>query len=187
MNLVIVSSRRSCCGRHARGLVWPRTDRISVPPRTASRPRDGQEDSRKGCSAIGHGDSSARARQRRVGEKIGAHDAGAAVLLPRAIRATRGDREGAQRAFRAMGRGARGIRGPLGMRGPACSSKQARRRPVAAVMVAEEAIRCRRCHGPLRACSASAAHWRLDRRATILDNNQSAGRSPRRLSPARVA
>src|SRR6202171_593598 len=126
-----------------------------------------------GLLAIGHGDSTAARLHADVARRHAANDP-LALLLHAQSAQLDGDREGAQRAFRAMGE--RGDTRPLGLRG-LFSEAQRADDPVAAVMIAEEALK-------LAPASTWASHAVLGFRCakgdwggalTILDNNLASG------------
>ena len=137
----------------------------------------------QGLLAIGHGDSSAARVHADAARKHAAHDP-LALLLHAQSAQLDGDREGAQRAFRAMAE--REDTRLLGLRGLFIEAQRADD-PVAAVMVAEEALK-------LSPSSSWASHagarlllrqGRLGRRAEN-PRQQSIGRADRQgdLSPA---
>ncbi|SDO24599.1 heme biosynthesis protein HemY [Afipia sp. GAS231] len=127
----------------------------------------------QGLLAIGHGDSSAARGHAEVARKLAAHDP-LALLLHAQSAQLDGDRDGAQRAFRAMAE--REDTRLLGLRGLFIEAQRADD-PVAAVMVAEEALKLSpssswASHAVLGFCCAKG-DW--TGALTILDNNQSAG------------
>lgn len=127
----------------------------------------------QGLLAIGHGDSSAARMHSEVARKHAAHDP-LALLLEAQSAQLAGDREGAQRTFRAMAE--REDTRLLGLRGLFIEAQRADD-PVAAVMVAEEALKLSpssswASHAVLGFCCAKG-DW--TGALTILDNNQSAG------------
>ncbi len=127
----------------------------------------------QGLLAIGHGDSSSARAHADVARKLAAHDP-LALLLHAQSAQLAGDREGAQRAFRAMAE--REDTRLLGLRGLFIEAQRADD-PVAAVMVAEEALKLSpssswASHAVLGFCCAKG-DW--TGALTILDNNQSAG------------
>ncbi|MEP6836613.1 MAG: heme biosynthesis HemY N-terminal domain-containing protein, partial [Bradyrhizobium sp.] len=127
----------------------------------------------QGLLAIGHGDSSAARAHAEVARKHAAHDP-LALLLHAQSAQLDGDREGAQRVFRAMAE--REDTRLLGLRGLFIEAQRADD-PVAAVMVAEEALKLSpssswASHAVLGFCCAKG-DW--TGALTILDNNQSAG------------
>ena len=129
--------------------------------------------SRKGLLAIGHGDSTAARVHAEAARKHAAHDP-LALLLHAQSAQLDGDREGAQRAFRAMAE--REDTRLLGLRGLFIEAQRADD-PVAAVMVAEEALKLSpssswASHAVLGFCCAKG-DWAGALK--ILDNNQSAG------------
>jgi HemY protein len=127
----------------------------------------------QGLLAIGHGDSSAARGHAEVARKLAAHDP-LALLLHAQSAQLDGDRDSAQRAFRAMAE--RPDTRLLGLRGLFIEAQRADD-PVAAVMVAEEALKLSpssswASHAVLGFCCAKG-DW--TGALTILDNNQSAG------------
>lgn len=127
----------------------------------------------QGLLAIGHGDSSAARMHAEVARRHAAHDP-LALLLHAQSAQLDGDREGARRAFRAMAE--REDTRLLGLRGLFIEAQRADD-PVAAVMVAEEALKLQpssswASHAVLGFCCAKG-DW--TGALTILDNNQSAG------------
>jgi HemY protein len=127
----------------------------------------------QGLLAIGHGDSSAARVHAEVARRHAAHDP-LALLLHAQSAQLDGDREGAQRAFRAMAE--REDTRLLGLRGLFIEAQRADD-AVAAVMIAEEALKLApssswASHAVLGFCCARG-DW--TGALTILDNNQSAG------------
>src|SRR5207248_1882882 len=127
----------------------------------------------QGLLAIGHGDSSSARRHADDARRHAAHDP-LAMLLHAQSAQLDGDREGAQRAFRAMAE--REDTRLLGLRGLFIEAQRADD-PVAAVMGAEEALRLSpssswASHAVLGFCCAKG-DWAGALK--ILDNNQSAG------------
>jgi len=127
----------------------------------------------QGLLAIGHGDSSAARMHADVARKLAANDP-LALLLHAQSAQLDGDRDGAQRVFRAMAE--REDTRLLGLRGLFIEAQRADD-PVAAVMIAEEALKLRpssswASHAVLGFCCAKG-DW--TGALTILDNNQSAG------------
>jgi HemY protein len=127
----------------------------------------------QGLLAIGHGDSSAARAHADVARRHAADDP-LALLLHAQSAQLDGDREGAQRAFRAMAE--RSDTRLLGLRGLFIEAQRADD-PVAAVMIAEEALK-------LAPGSTWASHAVLGFRCAkgdwsgalaILDNHQSSG------------
>ena len=127
----------------------------------------------QGLLAIGHGDSAAARRHADVARRHAAHDP-LALLLHAQSAQLDGDREGAQRAFRAMAE--REDTRLLGLRGLFIEAQRADD-PVAAVMIAEEALK-------LAPASTWASHAVLGFRCakgdwsgalSILDNNLASG------------
>ena len=126
-----------------------------------------------GLLAIGHGDSASARAHAEVARRHAAHDP-LALLLHAQSAQLDGDRAGAQRAFRAMAE--REDTRLLGLRGLFIEAQRADD-PVAAVMIAEEALK-------LAPASTWASHAVLGFRCakgdwsgalTILDNNLSSG------------
>jgi HemY protein len=150
--------------------------------RTPARMRRGQRERRlargrhaitQGLLAIGHGDSSAARIHAESARKLVAHDP-LALLLHAQSAQLDGDREGAQRAFRAMAE--REDMRLLGLRGLFVEAQRADD-PVTAVMIAEEALKLAPAsswasHAVLGFCCAKG-DWAGALK--ILDNNQSAG------------
>ena len=127
----------------------------------------------QGLLAIGHGDSTAARAHAEVARRHAAQDP-LALLLEAQSAQLDGDREGAQRAFRAMAE--REDTRLLGLRGLFIEAQRADD-PVAAVMVAEEALKLSpssswASHAVLGFCCAKG-DWTGALR--ILDNNQSSG------------
>ncbi|WP_028348384.1 heme biosynthesis protein HemY [Bradyrhizobium murdochi] len=127
----------------------------------------------QGLLAIGHGDSTAARIHADTARKHAAHDP-LALLLHAQSAQLDGDREGAQRAFRAMAE--REDTRLLGLRGLFIEAQRADD-PVAAVMLAEEALKLSpssswASHAVLGFCCAKG-DW--GGALKILDNNQSAG------------
>src|SRR5205807_10589357 len=127
----------------------------------------------QGLLAIGHGDSSAARIHAEAARKHAAHDP-LALLLHAQSAQLDGDREGAQRAFRAMAE--REDTRLLGLRGLFVEAQRADD-PHAAVMIAEEALK-------LSPASTWASHAVLGFRCAkgdwsgglaILDKNLAAG------------
>src|SRR3954471_18314260 len=126
-----------------------------------------------GLLAVGHGDSSAARAHAAVAPPHAGNDP-LALLLHAQTAQLDGDREGAQRAFRAMAE--REDTRLLGLRGLFIEAQRAHD-PVAAVMVAEEALKLSpssswASHAVLGFCCAKG-DWAGALK--ILDNNQSAG------------
>jgi HemY protein len=150
--------------------------------RTPERMRRGRRERRQargrhaitqGLLAIGHGDSSAARMHAEAARRHAAHDP-LALLLHAQSAQLDGDRVGAQRAFRAMAD--REDTRLLGLRGLFIEAQRADD-PVAAVMVAEEALKLSpssswASHAVLGFCCAKG-DWAGALK--ILDNNQSAG------------
>jgi HemY protein len=127
----------------------------------------------QGLLAIGHGDSSAARAHAEIARRHAGHDP-LALLLHAQSAQLDGDREGAQRAFRAMAE--REDTRLLGLRGLFIEAQRADD-PVAAVMIAEEALKLApssswASHAVLGFCCAKG-DWAGA--LTILDNNLSAG------------
>jgi HemY protein len=127
----------------------------------------------QGLLAIGHGDAAA-ARQHADAARRHASSDPLALLLHAQSAQLDGDREGAQRAFRAMAE--REDTRLLGLRGLFIEAQRADD-PVAAVMIAEEALKLApssswASHAVLGFCCAKG-DW--SGALSILDNNQSAG------------
>jgi len=127
----------------------------------------------QGLLAIGHGDSSAARAHAEVARRHAAQDP-LALLLHAQSAQLDGDRERAQRAFRAMAE--REDTRLLGLRGLFIEAQRADD-PVAAVMVAEEALKLSpssswASHAVLGFCCAKG-DWAGA--LSILDNNQSSG------------
>ena len=127
----------------------------------------------QGLLAIGHGDSCAARRHADDARRHAAHDP-LALLLTAQSAQLEGDREGAQRAFRAMAE--REDTRLLGLRGLFVEAQRADD-PLSAVMIADEALK-------LSPSSTWASHAVLgfrcargdwDGALSILDNNQSSG------------
>jgi len=127
----------------------------------------------QGLLAIGHGDAAA-ARQHADAARRHAPSDPLALLLHAQSAQLNGDREGAQRAFHAMAE--REDTRLLGLRGLFIEAQRADD-PVAAVMIAEEALKLApssswASHAVLGFCCAKG-DW--SGALSILDNNQSAG------------
>ena len=155
------SSRRCWCGRFCAGCGARRHG--SAARRRERRHARGRHAITQGLLAIGHGDSAAARAHADVARRHAAHDP-LALLLHAQSAQLDGDREGAQRAFRAMAE--REDTRLLGLRGLFIEAQRADD-PVAAVMIAEEALK-------LAPSSTWASHavlgfllrqGRLDRRA----------------------
>ena len=154
-----------------RGL-WRTPERIRRNRRERRQAR-GRHAITQGLLAIGHGDASAARMHADAARKHAAHDP-LALLLHAQSAQLDGDREGAQRAFRAMAE--REDTRLLGLRGLFIEAQRADD-PVAAVMVAEEALKLSpssswASHAVLGFCCAKG-DWAGALK--ILDNNQSAG------------
>ena len=147
--------------------------RVCGKSRRERRQARGRHAITQGLLAIGHGDSSAARIHAEAARKHAAHDP-LALLLHAQSAQLDGDREGAQRAFRAMAE--REDTRLLGLRGLFIEAQRADD-PVAAVMVAEEALKLSpssswASHAVLGFCCAKG-DWAGALK--ILDNNQSAG------------
>jgi HemY protein len=118
-----------------RGL-WRTPQRINRARRERRQAR-GRHAITQGLLAIGHGDSNAARAHAEVARKHAAHDP-LALLLHAQSAQLDGDRGGAQRAFRAMAE--REDTRLLGLRGLFIEAQRADD-PVAAVMIAEEALK----------------------------------------------
>ena len=154
-----------------RGL-WRTPERLRRSRRERRQAR-GRHAITQGLLAIGHGNSTAARMHAEAARKHAAHDP-LALLLHAQSAQLDGDREGAQRAFRAMAE--RGDTRLLGLRGLFIEAQRADD-PVAAVMVAEEALKLSpssswASHAVLGFCCAKG-DWAGALK--ILDNNQSAG------------
>jgi HemY protein len=152
--------------------VWRTPTRMRKSRRERRQAR-GRHAITQGLLAIGHGDSSAARIHAEAARKHAAHDP-LALLLHAQSAQLDGDREGAQRAFRAMAE--REDTRLLGLRGLFIEAQRADD-PVAAVMVAEEALKLSpssswASHAVLGFCCAKG-DWAAALK--ILDNNQSAG------------
>jgi HemY protein len=152
--------------------VWRTPERMRRGRRERRQAR-GRQAITQGLLAIGHGDSSAARIHAEAARKHAAHDP-LTLLLDAQSAQLDGDREGAQRAFRAMAE--REDTRLLGLRGLFIEAQRADD-PVAAVMVAEEALKLSpssswASHAVLGFCCAKG-DWAGALK--ILDNNQSAG------------
>jgi HemY protein len=152
--------------------VWRTPERMRRSRRERRQAR-GRHAITQGLLAIGHGDSTAARVHAEAARKHAAHDP-LALLLHAQSAQLDGDREGAQRAFRAMAE--REDTRLLGLRGLFIEAQRADD-PVAAVMVAEEALKLSpssswASHAVLGFCCAKG-DWAGALK--ILDNNQSAG------------
>ncbi|HEY5963460.1 MAG TPA: heme biosynthesis HemY N-terminal domain-containing protein, partial [Xanthobacteraceae bacterium] len=152
--------------------LWGTPDRLRRNRRERRQAR-GRHAVTQGLLAIGHGDSSAARMHAETARKHAANDP-LALLLHAQSAQLDGDREGAQRAFRAMAE--REDTRLLGLRGLFIEAQRADD-PVAAVMVAEEALKLSpssswASHAVLGFCCAKG-DWAGALK--ILDNNQSAG------------
>ena len=157
---------RSCAA------LWRTPERMRRSRRERRQAR-GRHAITQGLLAIGHGDSSAARSHAEVARRHAAHDP-LALLLHAQSAQLDGDREGAQRAFRAMAE--REDTRLLGLRGLFIEAQRADD-PVAAVMVAEEALKLApssswASHAVLGFCCAKG-DW--TGALTILDNNHRAG------------
>jgi HemY protein len=154
-----------------RGL-WRTPERIRRGRRERRHAR-GRHAITQGLLAIGHDDSSSARAHAEVARKHAAHDP-LALLLHAQSAQLDGDRDGAQRAFRAMAE--REDTRLLGLRGLFIEAQRADD-PVAAVMIAEEALKLApssswASHAVLGFCCAKG-DW--TGALTILDNHQSSG------------
>jgi HemY protein len=152
--------------------LWRTPERLRRSRRERRQAR-GRHAVTQGLLAIGHGDSTAARMHAEVARKHAAHDP-LALLLHAQSAQLDGDRDGAQRAFRAMAE--REDTRLLGLRGLFIEAQRADD-PVAAVMVAEEALKLSpssswASHAVLGFCCAKG-DWAGALK--ILDNNQSAG------------
>src|SRR6266849_5017647 len=152
--------------------LWRMPERVRRRARERRHAR-GRQAITHGLLAIGHGDSTAARRHADVARRHAAHDP-LALLLHAQSAQLDGDREGAQRAFRAMAE--REDTRLLGLRGLFIEAQRADD-PVAAVMIAEEALK-------LAPASTWASHAVLGFRCakadwsgalSILDNNLASG------------
>ena len=154
-----------------RGL-WRTPERLRKSRREKRHAR-GRQAITQGLLAIGHGDSSAARSHAEVARRHAAQDP-LALLLEAQAAQLNGDQAGAQRAFRAMAE--REDTRLLGLRGLFIEAQRADD-PVAAVMVAEEALKLSpssswASHAVLGFCCAKG-DW--TGAMSILDNNQSSG------------
>ncbi|MCA6118639.1 hypothetical protein J6524_27720 [Bradyrhizobium sp. WSM 1738] len=154
-----------------RGL-WRTPERIRRNRRERRQAR-GRHAITQGLLAIGHGDSTAARMHAEAARKHASHDP-LSLLLHAQSAQLDGDREGAQRAFRAMAE--REDTRLLGLRGLFIEAQRADD-PVSAVMIAEEALKLSpssswASHAVLGFCCAKG-DWAGALK--ILDNNQSAG------------
>ena len=154
------------------GLLWRMPGRIRKGRRERRQVR-GRHAITQGLLAIGHGDSSSARAHAEVARRHAAQDP-LALLLHAQSAQLDGDREGAQRAFRAMAE--REDTRLLGLRGLFIEAQRADD-PVAAVMVAEEALKLSpsstwASQAVLGFCCAKG-DWAGA--LSILDNNQSSG------------
>jgi HemY protein len=154
-----------------RGL-WRTPERVRRRRRERRHAR-GRHAITQGLLAIGHGDSASARAHAEVARKHAAQDP-LALLLHAQSAQLDGDREGAQRAFHAMAE--REDTRLLGLRGLFIEAQRADD-PVAAVMIAEEALKLApssswASHAVLGFCCAKG-DW--TGAMAILDNNQSAG------------
>ena len=152
--------------------LWRTPERIRRSRRERRQAR-GRHAITHGLLAIGHGDSAAARAHADVARRHAAHDP-LALLLHAQSAQLDGDREGAQRAFRAMAE--REDTRLLGLRGLFIEAQRADD-PLAAVMIAEEALK-------LAPASTWASHAVLgflcakgdwSGALTILDNNLASG------------
>ena len=154
-------------------LLWRMPGRVRKGRRERRQVR-GRNAITQGLLAIGHGDSSSARAHAEVARKHAAQDP-LALLLHAQSAQLDGDREGAQRAFRAMAE--REDTRLLGLRGLFIEAQRADD-PVAAVMVAEEALKLSpsstwASQAVLGFCCAKG-DW--SGALSILDNYQSSGR-----------
>jgi HemY protein len=152
--------------------LWRTPERIRRSRRERNHAR-GRHAITQGLLAIGHGDSAAARAHAAVARRHAARDP-LALLLHAQSAQLDGDREGAQRAFRAMAE--REDTRLLGLRGLFIEAQRADD-PVAAVMIAEEALKLApsspwASHAVLGFCCAKG-DW--SGALTILDNNFAAG------------
>ena len=152
--------------------LWRTPERLRLRRRERRQAR-GRHAITQGLLAIGHGDSAAARRHADVARRDAGHDP-LALLLHAQSAQLDGDREGAQRAFRAMAE--REDTRLLGLRGLFIEAQRADD-PVGAVMIAEEALK-------LAPGSTWASHALLGFRCAqgdwngalvILDNNLASG------------
>lgn len=152
--------------------LWRTPDRIRRNRRERRHAR-GRHAVTQGLLAVGHGDSTAARLHADVARRHAAHDP-LALLLHAQSAQLDGDREGAQRAFRAMAE--RKDTRLLGLRGLFIEAQRADD-PVAAVMIAEEALKL----APGSTWASQAVLGFLCARGdwngalTILDNNLASG------------
>jgi HemY protein len=152
--------------------LWRTPERIRRSRRERNHAR-GRHAITQGLLAIGHGDSAAARAHAAVARRHAAHDP-LALLLHAQSAQLDGDREGAQRAFRAMAE--REDTRLLGLRGLFIEAQRADDQ-VAAVMIAEEALKLApsspwASHAVLGFCCAKG-DW--SGALAILDNNLAAG------------
>ncbi|MFN5490122.1 MAG: heme biosynthesis protein HemY [Bradyrhizobium sp.] len=169
LGLVIVVAM--VAGMILRGL-WKIPGRIRRGQRERRHAR-GRHAITQGLLAIGHGDSSAARAHAEVARRHAGGDP-LALLLHAQSAQLDGDRDGAQRAFRA--RAERADTRLLGLRGLFIEAQRADD-PVAAVMIAEEALKMSpssswASHAVLGFCCAKG-DWAGA--LSIIDNNQTAG------------
>jgi HemY protein len=152
--------------------LWRAPERLRQRRRERRQAR-GRHAITQGLLAIGHGDSAAARRHADVARRDAGHDP-LALLLHAQSAQLGGDREGAQRAFRAMAE--REDTRLLGLRGLFIEAQRADD-PVGAVLIAEEALK-------LAPASTWASHALLGFRCAqgdwsgalvILDNNLASG------------
>ena len=152
--------------------LWRTPERIKRARRERRHAR-GRHAITQGLLAIGHGDSAAARQHADVARRLAAHDP-LALLLHAQSAQLDGDREGAQRAFRAMAE--REDTRLLGLRGLFIEAQRADD-PVAAVMIAEEALKL----APASTWASQAvlgfrcAKGDWNGALTILDNNLASG------------
>jgi len=152
--------------------LWRTPERLRRNRRERRHAR-GRDAITRGLLAIGHGDSTAARTHAEIARRHAAHDP-LALLLHAQSAQLDGDRDGAQRAFRAMAE--REDTRLLGLRGLFIEAQRADD-PVSAVMIAEEALK-------LAPASTWASHAVLGFRCakgdwagalTILDRNVASG------------
>ena len=152
--------------------LWRTPERLRRNRRERRHAR-GRDAITRGLLAIGHGDSTAARTHAEIARRHAAHDP-LALLLHAQSTQLDGDRDGAQRAFRAMAE--REDTRLLGLRGLFIEAQRADD-PVSAVMIAEEALK-------LAPASTWASHAVLGFRCakgdwagalTILDRNVASG------------
>jgi len=160
-----------------RGL-WRTPERIQRGRRERRHAR-GRHAITQGLLAIGHGDSVGARGHAEVARKLAAHDP-LALLLHAQSAQLAGDRDGAQRAFRAMAE--REDTRLLGLRGLFIEAQRADD-PVAAVMVAEEALKLSPSSSWASAAAARAL-WALCSPSLSMSNFWKATRCTRCRTPS---